>query len=327
MNKKRVQILNFNCTFGDRSIPLLDRFTDYFYPAITCLEQREYRGSVYIFNDICIYDLEGRYVLTGMLIETKKVVNHTKYDRIEEEVHDDNQKFEIQPVSYFGIFLDNHRMYYIKNQSESPSVDKFKATITYALRQYRKLKNSEIRKTRSAEEMWEAAEININAIPAKALENYTEIFEDVQKINYLKFKFFTKNASDWHGSFFDELLDTKSEIVSDNPVLNYPNPKNPENVSKLIAASNGYAETSLKITNKEGDSKKFVNDDFQEQTTVECLEINDYHEKGKDLLVKLSDNSTLMEVTEFAQTEYKKHKTRLLQFYGNIISIIFKGDK
>ena len=72
MNKKRVQILNFNCTFGDGGIPLLDRFTDYFYPAITCLEQRVYRNSTYIFNDICIYDLNGRFVLTGMLIETKK---------------------------------------------------------------------------------------------------------------------------------------------------------------------------------------------------------------------------------------------------------------
>ena len=327
MNKKRVQILNFNCTFGDGGIPLLDRFTDYFYLAITCLEQRVYRNSTYIFNDICIYDLNGRFVLTGMLIETKKVVNHTKYDKIEEEVHDDNQKFEIQPVSYFGIFLDNHKMYYIKNQGESPSVEKFKSTVTYALRQYRKSKNAEIRKIRSAQEMWEAAEININAIPTKVLENYAELFQNAKKINYLRFKLFTKNASDWHGSFFDELLDTKSEIVSDNPVLNYPNPKNTENVGKLIAASNGYAETSLKITNEDGDIKKFVNDDFQEQTTVECLEVNDYHEKGKDLLVKLSDNPTLMEVSDFAQNEYEKHKPTLLKYYSDIITKIFKGDE
>ena len=54
--------------------------------------------------------------------------------------------------------------------------------------------------------MWEAAEININAIPTKVLENYAELFQNAKKINYLRFKLFTKNASDWHGSFFDELL-------------------------------------------------------------------------------------------------------------------------
>lgn len=327
MDKKRVQILNFNCTFGESGEPLIKRFTDYFYPAITCFEQRRYRNSEYILNDICIYDIRERYVLTGMLIETRGLVSQTKYDKIEEEVHDDNKKFEIQPVSYFGIFLDNHRMYYIKNQAESPSVDKFKSTITYALRQYRQMKNMEIRKKKSNEIMWEAAELNINAIPVKTLEGYAKLFKNIKKINYLKFKLFTKNGSDFQGSFFDELLNTKSEILSDNPVLNYPNPKNPEKVGELIAASDGYAETHLKVTEQDGDIKKYVNEDFQEQTTVECLEVDDYHEKGKDLLIKLSENPTLIEVSDFAQNEYEKHKPKLFQYYSSIITKIFKDGK
>ena len=40
MEKKKVQILNFNCTFGDCGEPLLNRFTDYFYPAITIFKER-----------------------------------------------------------------------------------------------------------------------------------------------------------------------------------------------------------------------------------------------------------------------------------------------
>lgn len=57
------------------------------------------------------------------------------------------------------------------------------------------------------------------------------------------------------------------------------------------------------------------------------MEINDYHGKGKDLLVKLSDNPTLMEVSDFAQNEYEKHKPTLLKYYSDIITKIFKGDE
>lgn len=155
---------------------MLDRFTDYFYPAITNFNERVYRKSAYVLNDVCIYEVGDKLVLTGILIETRDVVNQTKYDKENKEVHDDGKKMEIQPVSYFGIFLDNHKMYYIKNQSESPSVEKFKSTITYALREYRKMKNRELRVGKSNDDIWQAADLNINAIPSKIADDYKSFF-------------------------------------------------------------------------------------------------------------------------------------------------------
>lgn len=59
----------------------------------------------YIEN-LPIYEVGDKLVLTGILIETRDVVNQTKYDKENKEIHDDGKKMEIQPVSYFGIFLD-----------------------------------------------------------------------------------------------------------------------------------------------------------------------------------------------------------------------------
>lgn len=218
-------------------------------------------------------------------------------------------------------------MYYIKNQSESPSVEKFKSTITYALREYRKMKNRELRVGKSNDDIWQAADLNINAIPSKIADDYKSFFSNIQKINYLKFKLFTKNGSDIPGSFFDNILDTKSAIVSENPVLNYPNPQNIDKVSELIALSDGYAETHMKVTDNTGDTKKYVNDDFQQQTTIECLDVDDYHEKSRDIVFKLSKNSTLSEISDGAKQEYERVKPRLLQYYKSIIKKITTGDK
>ena len=316
MERLKVQIMNFNCTFGDMHDPLLSRFTDYFYPAITNYNERTYKQTKFVLNNISLFEFDGRMVLGGILVESKEIISKTKYNFQLKEVEDDNNKFKLEPVSYFGIFLDNHRMFYIKNQSESPSVDKFKSTISYSLKEYRKMKNKERKK---GEEAWDSAYLNINVIPSTEPGDYKKIFEDAKSIEYLKFNLFTKNKTDIPGSFFDDILDSQHDIESNDPTLTYPHPRNPEKVGELIAESSGFAETCVKVVTLDGDKKKYINDDFQEQTEIDIPSTTSHEDKEKEIAKEMAKNLTLSKVTDFAKTEYNKFLPRIMKYYNEII--------
>ena len=120
---------NFNITYGPNEEPMLSHFEDIIYPAFLSDYKRGKTDErpLFYMSDVKIKVIEDDYVLVGNYIKDTQYDVHTTIQ--DGELVSTPSSVPTAPYSRFIIFLKNHRMILVRNESQSPDIRSFQATV------------------------------------------------------------------------------------------------------------------------------------------------------------------------------------------------------
>lgn len=297
-NEKIMHYANFNITYGAEEQPMLEHFEDIVFPAFLSGFRRgkpdEY--PAFYFDGIDIKELDGQYVLVGNYIKD------TQYN-IRTTIHDGKlvstpADVPTAPYSRFIIFLKNHRMLLVRNEAQSPDVRSFQATVRDMLNNYIRQEN----RNKDKDHKLPHALVNIVDIPLKS--TIEDVLKGVQKINWLKFRFFPLN-NDKNPFLFAEGIDREMKsIQSKHAHVQFTSPESKEEIVHLIDQSSGLALATLEVRDSEGNKTKIKEEQFTTSTKIsfgrDIIAEDDQYiiiqaKKDSAITVQSVENATLYE--------------------------------
>ena len=267
MNEKQMVIADLNLVFGKNEEPLLERLDDIVIPALKSGIIRQASDEIrYLFQDCEILDYDNDLVIKGILV--KDMVVPIRSELSDGELQKTFKNIPTAPYSVFMIYLRNHRMVLIKNQSESPDIRSFKVTLQYVLKQFTYEENQR-RKIEAAPKLPYS---HLSVAGIKTAESVKKALEDVEQITELTFRLNPLNA-EWD---FDSILGGIDEsirkvICSKNGRMTFPSPKSKEGVAEVIERTEGLVKTKMKVKYKDTSGKG----DMRRKGTIKDNEISD----------------------------------------------------
>ena len=173
---KTVYYANFNITFGKENEPMLNHFIDIIYPAFQAefIRGKKEEKPNFYFTNVKLTEIDNDIVLVGNYIKDDKISVYTTV-HAQQLVASPNE-VETAPYSRFIVFLRNHRMVLVKNESNSPDIRSFQSTVRMFLKRYVRSEN----KKKTVIQKLPLPNINIVAIPLQ--EDVFSAFKSVKKI-------------------------------------------------------------------------------------------------------------------------------------------------
>ena len=293
---REAELANFNCTFGQEDLGMAIHFMDVIYPALQQGYKRETKNARYYIDNVEIIEVAGLgYVLVGTHIYQTTFKKETDYDP-EDGIMYVNEEIETSPYSAFGIILKNHRMIHIRNESSSPRLNWLGTTIRNFIEQYIKDKSLNVPLPK------------IDIVP---IASETEIDQQVKKferIKLLEFTYFPLNGDIDNSSFFDKNRETMEKLDSKNMKSDIKEPKNIENIIKLIKEGKDLVSTRITGINRQGNELMVTNNSFKEKIPLNLPEdIESIVGSIKDALEKLSGRKSLNEASKANEDNYKRY--------------------
>lgn len=292
----KMDIANFNLTYGKNEKPMLEHFKDFIYPAFRDEFVRKYKNSSYLFLDVHIEedDIIGP-ALTGLIVHNTRVDVDTIYDEDKQKLISENKRYDSAPYSLFYIFLKNHRMVYIPNQKESPLLGTFTYTVKAALNNYRRKENKKRRETNKNAKKDEDKidlipnfELHVMGIPDN--ESIKSELEKVKKIKKFNIRFFPLNGEDNHaaGDITEKLINDMREgrklADSNTGSVSLNSPKNKSEVANMIVGFNGTADSTLNTVYNDGSERKIKSENISLKISFSVDEKKQLYDQTDNIL-------------------------------------------
>ncbi|WP_422487210.1 hypothetical protein [Gudongella sp. DL1XJH-153] len=311
---KKIEMANFNCTFGDKDEPMLTHFKDIMYPALKSSKRRiEKDGNQYFIEELRVYNTQDLgVILVGLhILKTQLEVKSIYEEGVGLKSID--RKHDSGPYSAFIIILKNHRMIHIRNQKGSPSIKSFAKTIRFLIQDYVKSENSH----RSDKEKLPQAFINVTNIPSP--ESIDDQFRKINKIKLVTFRLYPLNGEIEVVDIFNGFRDQLATAESKSGNMNINNPKNKQEVSSIIKEAGDRVDTTLKTILEDGTEKTFKNNDFSEKIPVYLSEHeDDIHKNILNALDYVRNRNELFSASELNQEIYSESRDSLVDFIREI---------
>jgi hypothetical protein len=283
-NGKMIQYANFNITFGEDSMPMLELFDEIMMPAFTSSilkRGKDTDRSRYAFNEVNVKEFNGDYILCGNIIKDTKLERYTTLSP-NMILESSPAQMETAPYSRFIIFLENHRMLLVRNEADSPDIRSFQATVREILAQYTKTQN----KVKKDDELLPYAVVNIVDIPLSS--DIDSILQNVVKIKNVRWRFFPLNGDINYGAMFKEIGSFRMGLGSPNAYLSCTSPKSKKALQDAMndTVGKGLAEVRLEVIDNNGKRSMIKEDNF---TTSERVDISgDISNKDDEHLVSIA---------------------------------------
>ena len=293
IEKHDITLANFNCTFGEKDLPMLEHFDDIIYPAFTSGLIRPYKSNTsFFFLNVRIEDASnGDYVLVGNVVKETKLEVKSHY--IEGKgIVNAYEVYPSSPYSIFAIFLKNHRMVFYRNQSGSPILSAFKGTADFLIKKYL----LSVNKNKTYEDALPFANIKIVPIPSKV--TITDRMHNLATIKSIKFNIFPLNNDIGISAAFDSLRDNVSALESKKAQVYIPSPKSKENVAKLIGETQGTVEAVIEGKDYQGNKITLKNDSFTEKLSVDIKADNTYLDNTNIILSTAFNHPAIKTISE-----------------------------
>lgn len=262
LEEKNIQFANFNITFGENEEAMLMHFEDIVFPAFTggYIRGKENELPRYSFGDVAIKMIDNEHVLVGNYIKD------TEY-RVVTTVQEGNlvpspAEVPTAPYSRFIIFLKNHRMVLVKNESGSPDIRSFQKTVRDILNKYTRAQN----RGKAKEEKLPVAIVNIVDIPLK--DSIDEVLRNINKINWLKLRFFPLNNDLDPRPIAQAMKDEMAKVGSRTGNLVFNSPDSKAGVKNVLESTAGLAITTMKVTDSDGETRRIKEDAFSSSKTI-----------------------------------------------------------
>lgn len=248
MDKKKMYLANLNVTFGKDDEPLLKWIDEFVYPALQMDYKRKINNKTKVmFENVSIEMIEDEYVLKGIIIKDTILDILNEYDE-KKGLIDVNSQAKSAPYSAFMIFLKNHRMVLVRNQSGSPDLRLFASSFSQTLKNYRTVQNK-IRKEEGTDQLPDYT-VTVRGIASRA--SVEEMMEKVKKVK--KLTFIMKPRNNENGGLYNLLdgLDEEIRKKSQSKLAKYTivNPESKTAVTQMISETEGLIETELEVEYK-----------------------------------------------------------------------------
>lgn len=299
----KMNIANFNLTYGNKDEPLLTYFEEFIYPAFNEEIVRSKSGSKYFLKDVKLVYTKNGYALTGIIVkdtilEVKSIIGE------DGEIEYTDKKHPSAPYSYFSIFLKNHRMIYALNQKGSPDLRSFATTIRYILKEYRNKYNS-----LHEENKLPSFNLNVVGVPRKA--KILNELKKVEKIRTLRIAFYPLNEDIPLNDIIDEeLVRLRKNLGSKTGNVTFNSPQNKEEIAELIEDLGDLNKTTLEVTYPDGKKGKIRNDNISEQLEI-TADANNLADASDEILEEANNNESLNQVSDANKNLYARFKDML----------------
>lgn len=314
----KMDVANFNLTYGKDEEPMLNHFVDFIYPALRDEFERVYKSSRYFFFNVHIEETFNGLALTGLIVNDTEVDVDTIYNKGEKKLVSENKSYQSSPYSLFYIFLVNHRMIYIQNQKESPLLGTFAYTVKDALNKFKKKEN----KKRKEENKKRKKDDKVNLIPDFELhvmgipdnESIKSELKKVKKIRKFNIRFFPLNGEDNHaaGDITDKLIAAMREgrklADSNTGSVSLNSPKNKKEVANMIVGFNGTADSTLNTLYYDGSERKIKLENISLKITFPVDRNQQLPEQNKKVLDKAREIPEISHVSKINMKIYNKLK-------------------
>lgn len=233
MDEKNMQFANFNITFGEDDAPMLEHFSDIIFPAFSGNYIRGKRDSVprYSFGGIQIKEIDNEYVMVGNYIkETQYKVVTTVQEGVLASTPAD---IPTAPYSRFVVFLKNHRMILVRNETASPDIRSFQATVREILNQYIR----DVNRERDQNNKLPIAIAHIVDIPLK--DSIADVLKNVNKVSWFKLRFFPLNNDLDPTPLAQHIREKMGKAGSKTANIVFNSPGSKKGISEMIAETGG----------------------------------------------------------------------------------------
>jgi len=314
-HEKTMQLANFNITFGIEDVPMLEHFLDVIYPALKSdyLRGREGEKPRFYFSDIQLKIVHDEYILAGNYIKD------TEYDILTTvengELHSNPAIVPTAPYSRFLVFLKNHRMVLVKNESYSPDIRSFQATMRLLLADYIGKVNKRVK---NKFQKLPNAVVNIVDIPL--LMDIAEALKEVKRIESLNIRFFPLNNDLDQSQFLATFRETMGKVDSKHAHAEFRSPGSKQEVAQVISDSAGLAATTLEVVDSQGAKKKIREDQYSSKVVINLDQ--DVSPKHDRIIVKHAlKNESICTLSKSNKKLFEKMKPKLDEY------ISFVADK
>lgn len=255
-NEKIMHFANFNITYGSSEEPMLNHFEDIIFPAFTSGIKRgktdEY--PAFYLDGVYVEEIEDQLVLVGNYIKDMQYDIHTTVQ--DGKLISSPAEVPTAPYSRFIIFLRNHRMVLVRNETQSPDIRSFQATVRSVLHKY----ISDTNRERDTNDKLPHALVNIVDIPLS--EDIDEILKSVSKINWIRFRFFPLNNDFNPNPIMDNFKELMKTVGSKHANMELRSPDSKGEIKSLLVSSSGLAIPSLQVIDSTGNKTKIEESKF-----------------------------------------------------------------
>jgi hypothetical protein len=280
---KYVEVANFICKFGDKN--LLDLLEEVVLPAFNSNEKRSYGTTNYFLHQVKLVEIKNAdtpiWCFTGRFIKNTLLQREQIFDEGRKTLVSDKEEMPSALSSIFVLILNNHRLIYLGETHDSPSISMFSATMkgflkeshrNYIDRLYQQRDNEEAtKKTLLMRFPYPRLEI-IPLATEESLDNFINEYDTLQSITIQLVE--TNNQLDNNGLFV-KLRESGNAIDSKNITLTYKNNDGlaKEDVSPQLAAAVGQGNSHIKLKGKdrEGNELNGSNQEFNIQLKFQAL--------------------------------------------------------
>ncbi len=296
---KKIEFVNFNCTFGEECSPLLSHFSDILYTALT-------QGYVFKKNsktqcrlqNVRIENMNDAYVLVGNFV--KDTIIEVKSHSYNDDIIPADEKYPSSPYSIFILSLKNHRMAFYRNQPGSPYIRSMKTIVSDCVKRYLR----KINKGRNYADKLPAANINITPIPSAA--TVEEKFGAIKKINHLSFKVYPLNGDPDISEAFSILRQSNQRLGSKSLSVQIPSPNNIYEVERTIKSLDGRAIPKVKAIAIDGSPVEFDENSFTESLFASINPNDNYNNITKDIYSAIKGNQIMTKTSDNNLDIYKR---------------------
>ncbi|ENB2053059.1 hypothetical protein KW539_19790 [Vibrio fluvialis] len=132
-----LEFWNLVCHFGEQK--LLDRYIDFVHPAFTNKHERARGQTRYMFYGakLIVQEVDGEQLPFIFGRHVKDTVFEREQVMVGEDLVEEPLAVPNAPSSIFILSLKDHRLFYIKEQVDSPTADSFKTTLEYFIKKER----------------------------------------------------------------------------------------------------------------------------------------------------------------------------------------------
>ena len=265
-------------------------------------EVRETAYQDIFFAGVEIKEVDNEYVMVGNFIkETQYKVVTTVQEGVLASTPAD---VPTAPYSRFIVFLKNHRMVLVRNETASPDTRSFQSTVRDIFNQYVRNANRE----RSERDKLPIAIANIVDIPLK--DSIADVLKNVNKVSWFKLRFFPLNNDLDPGPLTQHIREDMKKVGSKttNIVFNSPNSK--DGISKMIAESSGLAVASLQIVDNTGEKRRVKEGSFSSTIKIE-YEGNIRPNGDEYLIIQAKKDGIISNVSPENERLYEQEKEHL----------------
>lgn len=320
MSKKRLYIADFNCTFGNENYPLLKYFEEVIYPAFKSGKVRKpsYKNEYFFYNVKLKKYEEDQFVLSGIII--KKTILERKSLMNDENTYIEYRNDEIpsHPFSYFTIFLNNHTMVLVKNQSGSPTVKDFEATARFVISEKIHELNKEINNKKI-----EDANINVTDMPCE--NTIKEVLEKLESISNITLTLYPLNGGDIPtDGFYDlyrEILETSG---SPEGTISIKKPRfqtneEKEYISKMISKEAGKVKHCIKGKKISGEIVKIKDNDMSEEIKIDLKDEDSLDKNTSVIIDTVKERAEIKYIGQENKRIYADNLDKLKRLFLNLI--------